>query len=66
MEERLRYFEDIKKHIFQPNISVKCGKGPKSEEIEAINNLTPKIIRKPIEKIMVRYRMYPKEKFEIL
>ena len=59
MDERLKYFEDIKQHIFaqKPPISPKIS-SPESGEVS--NDLTPQIIRKPIEKIMVRYRMYPK------
>ena len=57
-KKRLKYFEDIKQHIFaqKPPISPKIP----SENAEVTNDLTPQIIRKPIEKIMVRYRMYPK------
>ena len=33
---------------------------PEEKYPEVTNDLTPQIIRKPIEKIMVRYRMYPK------
>ena len=57
-EKRLKYFEDIKQHIFaqKPPVSPKIP----SEGAEVQNDLTPQIIRKPIEKIMVRYRMYPK------
>ena len=56
--KRLKYFEDIKQHIFaqKPPVSPKIP----SESGEVTNDLTPQIIRKPIEKIMVRYRMYPK------
>jgi len=56
--KRLKYFEDIKQHIFaqKPPVSPKLP----SESGEVTNDLTPQIIRKPIEKIMVRYRMYPK------
>ena len=63
MDERLKYFEDIKQHIFaqKPPISPKIS-SPETGEIS--NDLTPQIIRKPIEKIMVRYRMYPKTGFQ--